>query len=288
MTDSAYKILVYGAGVLGTVYAARLHERGHHVALLARGARLAALREHGVLLAEVGGTSIRRSEVPVVDSPAGDYDLTLVLVRSHQVPDVLESLADGTGDVLFLLNWAAGPDPLTALLGNRVLLGFPTFGGGVMEGDVARYRGPSPLDRLIAMPIGEPDGRPSARVERVVRMFRTAGIGAKHQPQMDAWLKTHAAFEVPLGLAVKAAGGPAALAENRDGVLEMVRGIRESLGSLEGRPVPRAFGALRAIPELMLVPVFRAFLRGPAAAPLNTVTPAAFGELDLLAEQLRR
>ena len=282
------KILVYGAGVLGTAYAARLHEKGHDVALLARGARLAALRERGVLLAEVGGSSIRRVDVPVVDSPAGHYDLTLVLVRAHQVDGVLESLAGGTGDVLFLLNWAAGPDPLTTALGDRVLLGFPTFGGGVMEGDVVRYRAPSPLDKLIAMPIGEPGGGGSARVDGIVRMFRSAGIGAKTEPLMDAWLKTHAAFEVPLGLAVKAAGGPAALAERPDGVLAMVRGIRSSLGGLEGRPVPRAFGALRAVPERMLVPLFRAFLRGPAAVPLNTVTPAAFGELELLAEQLRR
>lgn len=282
------KILVYGAGVLGTAYAARLHERGHDVSLLARGARLAVLRERGVQLAETGSPSIRTVDLPVVDSPAGHYDLILVLVRAHQVADVLESLVGGTGDVLFLLNWAAGPEPLTAALGNRVLLGFPSFGGGVMEGDVVRYRGPSPLDRLVTMPLGEPDGSSSARVERLVQLFRSSGIGAKAEPQMDAWLKTHAAFEVPLGLAVKAAGGPKALAEHPDGVLEMVRRIRESLGRLEVRPVPRAFGVLRAVPERMLVPVFRAFLRSPGAVPLNTVTPGAFGELDILAQQLRR
>jgi ketopantoate reductase len=46
------KLLVYGAGVLGSLFAARMHEAGHDVSLLARGERLAALRRHGVQLAE--------------------------------------------------------------------------------------------------------------------------------------------------------------------------------------------------------------------------------------------
>jgi len=43
-------ILIYGAGVQGSVIAARLHAGGHDVRLLARGKRLADLREHGVVL----------------------------------------------------------------------------------------------------------------------------------------------------------------------------------------------------------------------------------------------
>jgi 2-dehydropantoate 2-reductase len=41
------------------------------------------------------------------------------------------------------------------------------------------------------------------RLERIVRAFRTAGINAKAESRMDAWLKTHAAFEVPLGQAAR-------------------------------------------------------------------------------------
>jgi ketopantoate reductase len=38
------KILVYGAGVIGTLYAARLQQEGHQVTILARGSRLADIR----------------------------------------------------------------------------------------------------------------------------------------------------------------------------------------------------------------------------------------------------
>ena len=63
------KILVYGAGVIGSVYASHLQRGGHDVALLTRGKRLTELREHGVVL-EVAKTG-RRIEVrvPVVERP---------------------------------------------------------------------------------------------------------------------------------------------------------------------------------------------------------------------------
>ncbi len=43
-------ILIYGAGVVGSVYAARLQEAGHNVSLLARGQRTVSLRTHGIQL----------------------------------------------------------------------------------------------------------------------------------------------------------------------------------------------------------------------------------------------
>src|SRR5579862_7725878 len=194
------KLLVYGAGVTGSLFSARLHEAGHDVSLLARGGRLAALRRHGVQLAEAGSPAVRRVPVPVVEHPAGGYDLIAVFVRAHQV------------DAVFALNWAAGPEPLGAVIGReRVLLSFPTD-AGTMDGDVVRYRPASFMTRRIPMPVGEADGRATPRLERIVRTFRTAGINARAEPQMDAWLKTHAAFAVPLGQAVLAAGGPVALA----------------------------------------------------------------------------
>ena len=44
------KILVYGAGNLGSLYAAKLKDAGHDVTILARGKRLHCIREHGILL----------------------------------------------------------------------------------------------------------------------------------------------------------------------------------------------------------------------------------------------
>ena len=286
---TAMRILVYGAGVTGSLFAVRLHEAGHDVSLLARGERLAALREHGVLLAEGDGPVIRHVAVPVVERPSARYDLIIVLVRAHQVDAVLESIAGIGGDVLFLLNWAAGPGPLGAALGHeRVLLGFPTE-AGIMDGQVVRYRAPSALTRMVTVPIGEPDGRSTPRLERIVQTFRAAGINAKAEPKMDAWLTTHAAFAAPLGQAVYAAGGPEALAARPQAVRDMVLSIRRSLEAMPTRPVPRGFDALRAVPVGVLVAVFRRFLRSPTAvhSGLSNASPSESAELDYMAGQLR-
>ncbi|WP_017607650.1 ketopantoate reductase family protein [Nocardiopsis xinjiangensis] len=283
------KLLVYGAGVLGSLFAARLHEAGHEVALLARGRRLAALRRDGVQLAEAESPDVRRVPVPVVEHSAGGYDLTAVFVRTHQVEAVLESLAGLEGDVLFLHNWAAGPEPLGSVIGHeRVLLGFGTA-AGTMEGDVVRYRATNFMTRRVAMPIGEPEARSSPRLERIVRTFRTTGINARTEPKMDAWLKTHAAFEVPLGQAVHTAGGPVALAEDPDAVRGMLRLMRQNLAAMPTPPAPGGFAALRILPEGVLVAALRRFLRSPTAvhSGLGNVSPATAAELARLAEQIR-
>jgi 2-dehydropantoate 2-reductase len=283
------KVLVYGAGVLGSLFSARLHEAGQDVSLLARGARLAALRRHGVQLAVEDNPAVRRVPVPVVEHPDGGYDLIAVMVRTHQVDAVLESLAGVGGDVLFLLNWAAGAEPLGAVIGReRVLLGFPTA-GGTMDGDVVRHRAGSFMTRRLPMPIGEPDGQSTPRLERIVRTLRTAGFNAKAEPRMDAWLKTHAAFEVPLGQAVDAAGGPAALAGDPAAVRDMIRLMRQSLAALPMPPVPRGFVMLQTLPEGLLAAMLRRFLRSPTVAysGLEGVSPASAAEYARLADQLR-
>ena len=125
-----------------------------------------------------------RVPVPAVEHPAGGYDLIAVFVRAHQADAVLESLGGLEADVLFALNWAAGPEPLGAVIGReRVLLSFPTA-AGTMDGDVVRYRPASwqfvifpavpvycrctpaeaepPFSNPVSSPIRTPSGSPSA------------------------------------------------------------------------------------------------------------------------------
>ncbi len=281
---------MFGAGVTGSLFSARLHEAGNDVSLLARGECLATLRRHGVQLAKGDSPAIRRVPVPVTEHPDGGYDLIAVFVRAHQMDAVLESLAGLEADVLFALNWAAGPEPLGAVIGpERVLLGFPVD-AGTMDGDVVRYRPASFMSRRVPMPVGEPDGCATPRLERTVRALRTAEINAKAESQIDAWLKTHAAFTVPLGQAALAAGGPVALAADPAAVRAMIRLMRQNLAAMPTPPVPRGFAALQTLPEGLLAAMLRRFLRSPTAAHsgLSNATPAAeAAELERTAEQMR-
>ena len=76
------KILVYGAGVLGSLYAARLSAAGNDVTVLDRLHRLADIREHGIVLEEAisGRRSVEVVGVAEELEPEELYDLVLVPV----------------------------------------------------------------------------------------------------------------------------------------------------------------------------------------------------------------
>src|SRR5579859_1591597 len=122
-------ILVYGAGVIGSVYAARLHEAGYTVSLLARGQRAVSLRTHGILLENTVTGQHTTTWVSIIDHLAltDSYDVVLVTVRLDQLASILPSLAANhqTPTVLFMLNNPDGMSRLEMLDPHRVLLGFP-------------------------------------------------------------------------------------------------------------------------------------------------------------------
>ena len=75
-THLTNRILVYGAGPLGSLFAARLKEGGNDVSILARGQRLSDLREHGIVLHDV--TTDQRT-VTRVDAVGKRCDVVLTL-----------------------------------------------------------------------------------------------------------------------------------------------------------------------------------------------------------------
>src|SRR5579884_4111078 len=85
------KVLVVGAGVLGSVYAAKLRQAGHDVAILARGQRAAELRTYGIVLEDAtsGRQTATRVEVTGRLGPEDAYDLVMILVRKDQLASIL-------------------------------------------------------------------------------------------------------------------------------------------------------------------------------------------------------
>jgi 2-dehydropantoate 2-reductase len=251
------KILVYGAGVLGSLYAARLKEAGHEVALLARGRRLADLIQHGIILEDAFTRRRTRTIVDLVDAlrPDDSYDLILVIVRKSQVAEVLPSLSANwnTPAVLFLVNNAAGPDELAAVGQDRLLIGFPGA-GGTREGHVVRYL---LAGRRQPTSIGEPDGRLTPRLDEIAGALRAAGFQVAIRRDMDAWLKTHVALVSPLANALYLAEGDIyRLAGDREALSLLVQAVREGFRVLRllGVPVtPPGFRLLEWVPQKYLI-----------------------------------
>lgn len=200
------KILVFGAGVVGTLYAARLQEAGHQVTVLARDSRLADVRRHGLVLEDVL-TGVRSvTQVSIVDRLYAEdsYDIALVAVRKDQLSAVMPDLASNKGipTVLFMLNNPLGSAKLVDALGTgRVLLGFPGA-GGELQGHIVRYA-------MIAQQpttLGEPSGRPTVRLLALAKAFRASGFRTRVESEMDAWLSSHAFFVTSITGAIYLAG----------------------------------------------------------------------------------
>jgi 2-dehydropantoate 2-reductase len=88
------RVLVYGAGVIGTLYAARLQESGQLVTVLARDRRLADIRTHGLALEDVVSGSRSTTPVDVTErlAPEDQYDVALITVRRDQLASVVPAL----------------------------------------------------------------------------------------------------------------------------------------------------------------------------------------------------
>jgi 2-dehydropantoate 2-reductase len=267
------KILVYGAGPLGSLFAARLQEGGHDVALLARGQRLADLREFGVVLVDTQTEKETVAHPRLVEqlAPEDAYDLVLVIMRKNRALEILPVLAANqhTPNVLFLMNNAAGPGELVeALEQERVMMGFP-MAAGYRRGHVVYYLVGAKPGKNALIPIGEVDGRITPRLQQVGRVLASmTGFDVDLRTDMDAWLKTHVALLMPsLAPAMRAAGRDnVRMAHTRDAIVLAIRAIREGYRVLRalGYPiVPESTRIFERLPEPILVWGFQKRLVDP-------------------------
>ena len=227
------RILIVGAGVIGTVYGAQLIKRGHEVVVLARGERLIELQGHGLTLedAELG----RRTVLPVsvIDGVAAEdrYDLVIAAVRRDQlrgIVPVLRKLSDGA-DVLVFGNATGLCGELRASLGRRVLFGFPAA-AGTRDGEAIRYV----LIRQQKTMLGESDGQVSTRVRNLRDLLGQAGFETAISRNVAGWLNAHTAFVVPIAYALYRFDTDAArLAADRSTLHQMVRATRQAFRALQ-------------------------------------------------------
>jgi len=210
------KIAIVGLGAIGGLLAARLAAAGHTVCALARGATLAALREHGVRVRSAGGAETAQ-RIAASDSAAalGPQDLVVIALKGPALNEVAPTLAPLLGPetlVLPAMNgvpwWflaadarataAAGGAPLASVdPGGRIAAALPLER---VLGCVVHLTCSSPSpgvvqhgfgERLI---VGEPSGDPGAasvRTRAVCAALAEAGFQAEASADIrrEVWYK---------------------------------------------------------------------------------------------------
>jgi 2-dehydropantoate 2-reductase len=218
------KVLVFGAGVIGSAYAGRLAAAGHDVSLFARGRRLEDLRRAGLRLRQGNAVDVRPEVTISGNLPTGPLDLIILAVRREQAVAAAQQVAHlSAGRVMLFGNFAGMTGDLAATVGpQRAVAGFPGVGGRV-DGDLVTYV----LIKQQPTVVGGITGCVAAGVEPIAGFLREAGIPVRVEDDMDAWLASHAALVVPIAAAIIAAGGSASsLAGRKDLLQPAVRATR--------------------------------------------------------------
>jgi len=97
------RICVIGAGSIGGLLAAKLAHAGEDVAVVARGAHLAAIRENGLRLIEGGGEFAVKVQATDRTGALGRQDCVVLGVKAHQVADVAADVPALLGDETTIL-----------------------------------------------------------------------------------------------------------------------------------------------------------------------------------------
>ncbi len=168
-----------GAGGVGGYYGARLHQAGHEVTFIARGAHAAAMRTGGLKIqSELGNLHLSPVSVATDPREVGPVDLVVMAVKLWDTEAAAEAIQPMIGAdtvVVSLQNGVDKDETLAAVVGREQVLGGVTYIlANLSEPGVVVHSG-----RLQRVWIGELEGGGSDRVERVVAAFVAAGIEAE-------------------------------------------------------------------------------------------------------------
>ncbi|MEV6562839.1 2-dehydropantoate 2-reductase N-terminal domain-containing protein [Nocardia sp. NPDC051756] len=267
------RVAVIGPGGIGSAFAFQLARAGHDVTVIARGTRLRDLRRDEAIVTTTG----ERAAVQVADelNTTTPWDLVLVTVLASQADVLLPRLADcAAHTIMFMFNTFQPLDRLSDAVGvQRTVFGFPAIMAGLEDGRLS-----STIFRRGAVTTVSDD--------RWVKVFSAAGIPSSAHPDMQSWLRTHAAVAVPMMLAGNSVHQHGRGMNRRDS-LELARALHEGLNlvrQLGNTLTPSPIAALPHLPTPILASLLWALTRLPAFIKATSTAPD--GEAAALIDEM--
>jgi 2-dehydropantoate 2-reductase len=192
------KIVMLGAGGVGSVIGAHLVRAGEEVIFIARGQRAAFVQHHGIILTGRANFTV---PVTVTTHPheVQAADVLMVTVKAYDMEPALASVSHlQAQSVLSFQNGVLKNEQLARIFGWEKVLGATGIVGGEVlpDGTVRHTQTPGLF-------LGELPSGTSARVHTLVATLTRAGIRATASPQMQTaeWSK-YVLFVSTMALAV--------------------------------------------------------------------------------------
>lgn len=277
--EQTVRILMFGRGVIATIYGRVLGAAGHDVEFYVRPGRAVEYggevqldwidgrrKPWGRRVRETYRTSLRESI-----HPNDGFDLIVLSVGHHRLAEASAFLASRTGEATVLVFGNVWEEPLAAvapLPADQVVFGFPQAGGGFLRDGVLWGA------LLRSVIIGVADVVPNAREQKAISIFQEAGLAVRQETDMRGWLWIHFLADAGMFAQATQMGSLANMIGNRQALREAFLTTRELLPILEARGVDlsRHKGAL--------VPLRRPLLVAGALAWASRLIPIARRSLE--------
>ncbi|WP_313130669.1 ketopantoate reductase family protein [Anaerocolumna sp.] len=227
------KFLIYGAGVIGSIFAGKLYSGDHDITMLARNKRFEELKKNGLKIKDIEDNVIEQYNIKVIEKlePEDVYDFILVTLKFGQVEEILPLLsANKSKNIIFFINNPLGYDKWRSYLGERLMIGFPACGGEIKSNITEYYISKGITKVFQTTTFGEIDGSKTKRLKEIKNIFTKSGIPSAISKNMDNWQKCHIAVVTPIANAIyKQNGDIKALADNKMDIKVMIKATREGL-----------------------------------------------------------
>ena len=202
------RILIYGAGVIGSLYAALLAEAGYDTSIYARGKRLEVLKNNGLLYKK--NQDIIKAEIKILGEVSNDdiYDFVLLTVRENQLYEALSELKNNKSNtIVTMVNSLDSYKKWEDIVGTgRILPAFPGAGGSINDDGILD----ASLTPRIIQPttFAEISGNKSERTKQFSKILKCAHVPYQEVKDMHIWQLCHLAMVVPIADAYYEANCP--------------------------------------------------------------------------------
>ena len=192
------RILIYGAGVIGSLYAVLFAETGYDTSIYARGKRLEFLKKNGLLYKK--NQNIRRAKATILGELSDNdaYDFILLTVGENQLYEALTELKNNKSNIIVtMVNSLDSYKKWEDIVGKgRILPAFPGAGGSINNDGI--------LDAALTPRMIQPttfaeiSGNKSEKTKQFSKILRHAHIPYQKVVDMHMWQLCHLVMVVPI------------------------------------------------------------------------------------------
>jgi 2-dehydropantoate 2-reductase len=290
-TAQNHKILILGAGVIGSILAVKFSSAGLNVTLSARSKRLEELTEKGLLYEENG--TVKKANIRIIGEPDGYelFDYVFVTVRYNQIEAALNQLRSNVyAYIVPMVNNLNGYDIFEEIIGRgRIIPCFPGAGGSIENGVLRYMLTPTIIQKTT---IGKIDENISVSIIAVQNIFKSAKIPTAISKNMYLWQKSHLALVTALANGIYFDGGNNyTTAENKEALTMISNLLKNNFGKLKAAGIkiePFKLNIIRLCPvSIMNFVISRIFKTKFAEVCIASHAKNAKEEMKLLDRDFR-